>query len=119
MVAVKQGDVFWIHMPEPYGSSPGYRHPHVIIQNDAFNASRISTVVACAITSNLKLAAAPGNVALRKNEANLPKRSVVKISQIATVDKHQLVEKIGTLSGERLEEVLSGLRLIFEPQQTV
>ena len=106
-------------LPEPYGSSPGYRHPHVIIQNDVFNASRINTVVACAITSNLKLAASPGNVALGKNEANLSKRSVVNISQIVTVDKCQLVEKIGTLSDKRFEEVMSGLRLILEPQEAV
>ncbi len=118
-MVIKQGDIFWVALPEPYGSSPGYRHPHVIIQNDAFNASRINTVVICAITSNLKLSAAPGNVSLRKNEANLPKRSVVNISQIVTVDKCQLVEKIGTLSFKRFEEVLSGLRLILEPQQAV
>ncbi len=108
-----------MNLPEPYGSSPGYRNPHVIIQNDAFNASRISTAVACAITSNLKLSAAPGNVSLGKGEANLPKRSVVNISQIITSDKCQLGDKIGTLSFKRFEEVLSGLRLVLEPQQAV
>jgi mRNA interferase MazF len=88
----------------------------VVIQNNLFNRSRINTVVVCAITSNLKRASAPGNVLLRKGEANLPKRSVVNVSQIFTVDKADLVEKIGTLSPERVRQILDGVRLLTEPR---
>ena len=94
-MVINQGDVFWIEFDEPAGSEPGYRHPHVVIQNNLFNRSRINTVVVCALTSNLKRAKAPGNVNLNKGEANLPKKSVVNISQIFTVNKSDLSEKIG------------------------
>jgi len=115
-MVIRQGDVFWVDLGEPRGSAPGYRHPHVVIQNNLFNRSRINTVVVCAITSNLKRASAPGNVLLRKGEANLPKRSVVNVSQIFTVDKADLVEKIGTLSPERVRQILDGVRLLTEPR---
>jgi mRNA interferase MazF len=88
----------------------------VVIQNNLFNRSRINTVVVCVITSNLKRAAAPGNVLLEKGEANLPKPSVVNVSQIFTVDKTDLVEKIGSLSPERMRQILDGLRLLTEPR---
>jgi len=98
---INQGDIYWLDLEEPIGSEPGYRHPHVVIQNDLFNHSRIDTVVVCLITSNLKRAKSPGNVLLQKNEGNLPKRSVVNVSQIYTVDKMELFDKIGTLSPKR------------------
>jgi mRNA-degrading endonuclease toxin of MazEF toxin-antitoxin module len=81
----RQGDVYWIDLGAPSGSGPGYRHPHVVIQNNVFNRSRINTVVVCALTSNLRRAQAPGNVLLEVGEANLPKQSVVNVSQIFTV----------------------------------
>jgi len=105
-MVINQGDVFWIDLGEPSGSAPGYWHPHVVIQNNLFNHSRIRTVVVCALTSNLKRAEAPGNVLLTEGEANLPKRSVVNVSQIFTVDKSDLVERIGTLSPKRMREIL-------------
>lgn len=113
---INQGDVFWIELEEPSGSEPGYRHPHVVVQNNVFNRSRINTVVVCALTSNLKRAAAPGNVLLEPREANLPKRSVVNISQVFTVDKTQLGERIGTLSPSRVREILDGIGLLLEPR---
>jgi len=115
-MVINQGDVFWVDLGEPSGSEPGYRHPHVVIQNNLFNHSRINTVVVCLITSNLKRAKAPGNVPLRKGEANLSKQSVVNISQIFTVDKRDLAEKIGTLSHKRVRQVLDGIRLLVEPR---
>ena len=115
-MVIRQGDVFWVDLGEPRGSAPGYRHPHVVIQNNLFNRSRINTVVVCVITSNLKRASAPGNVLLRKGEANLPKRSVVNVSQIFAVDKVDLVEKIGTLSPERVRQILDGVQLLTEPR---
>ena len=116
-MVINQGDVFWVDLNEPSGSEPGYRHPHVIIQNNLFNRSRINTVVVCALTSNLKRAKAPGNVLLDKGEANLPKKSAVNISQIFTINKSDLSEKIGVLSQERFAQVLEGIKLLTEPRE--
>jgi len=115
-MVINQGDVFWVDLDELSGSGPGYRHPHVVIQNNIFNRSRINTVVVCVLTSNLKRAQAPGNVLLEKGEANLPQQSVVNVSQIFTVDKRDLVEKIGTLSRQRVRQILDGIRLLTEPR---
>ena len=108
--------MFWIDLAAPSGSEPGYRHPHVVIQNNVFNESRIQTVVVCALTSNLDRGKSPGNVVLRKGEAHLPKPSVVNISQVFTVDKEDLVEKIGTLTPRRVREILDGIRRLLEPR---
>jgi mRNA interferase MazF len=115
-MVIKQGDVYWIDLDEPAGSEPDYRHPHVVIQNDLFNASQISTVIVCALTSNLRRVASPGNVLLETGEANLPKQSVVNVTQVLTVDKEMLVEWIGRLSDRRVEQILAGLRLVTEPR---
>ncbi len=114
-MVINQGDVFWIDFDEPIGSESGYRHPHVVIQNNIFNRSRINTVVVCALTSNLKRSEAPGNVQLNKGEANLPKKSVVNISQIFTVNKHDLSDKIGSLTRDRIGQILKGIRLLTDP----
>lgn len=114
-MVIHQGDVFWVDLGALAGSEPGYRHPYVVIQNDAFNRSRINTVVVCALTSNLKLAQAPGNVVLEAGEANLPKRSIVNISQLYTVDKRALVEKMGTISGSSLNKVIENLWQLLDP----
>ena len=113
---IRQGDVFWIDLGEPRGSAPGYRHPHVVVQNNIFNQSRINTVVVCALTSNLARAASPGNVHLRKGEAGLPRPSVVNVSQVFTVDKSELAERIGALSTRRMAEIVEGLKLVIEPR---
>ena len=116
-MVINQGDVFWVELGDPIGSSPGYRHPHVVIQNNLFNQSRINTVVVCALTSNLKRAGAPGNVLLETDEADLPKQSVVVVSQLFTVDKSQLDEYSGTLSARRVRQILDGIRLLTEPRE--
>ena len=116
-MVINQGDVFWIDLDDPLGSEPSYRHPHVVVQNNVFNRSRINTVVVCALTSNLKRAYAPGNVLLEGGEANLPKQSVVNISQVFTVDKSQLIEKIGTLSAGKVRKILDGIGLLLEPRE--
>jgi mRNA interferase MazF len=115
-MVIAQGDVFWLDTGAPRGSGPGFRRPHVVVQNNVFNASRINTTVLCAITSNLTRAKAPGNLLLRKGEANLPRPSVVNVSQVVTVDKAVLMEKIGTLSRQRVGEIVAGLRLVLEPR---
>lgn len=113
---IRQGDIFWVDLGEPRESEPGYRHPHVVVQNNVFNRSRINTVVVCALTSNLKRAEAPGNVLLKNGEGGLPKDSVVNISQIVTVNKSDLVEKIGALSRQRIDQIIDGIRLLTEPR---
>jgi mRNA interferase MazF len=115
-MVINQGDVFWVELGEPSGSESGYRHPHVVIQNNVFNQSRINTVVVCVLTSNLKRAKAPGNVLLEQGEANLPKQSVVNVSQIFTIDKRDLEEKIGALSPKRVQQILDGIDLVLQPR---
>lgn len=115
-MGIKQGEIYWVDLGEPSGSEPGYRHPHVVIQNNIFNSSNINTVVVCTLTTNLIRAKAPGNVTLDEGEANLPKKSVVNISQIYTVNKNDLTEKIGQVSEKRIKEILEGLKLLVEPR---
>ena len=116
-MVIKQGDIYWIDLEEPSGSEPGYRHPHVVVQNNVFSMSSIGTVVVCPLTSNLKRANAPGNVLLEKKEANLPRQSVVIVAQLFTVDKRQLTEHIGTLSPKRVREIIKGIQLVIEPRE--
>lgn len=116
-MVINQGDIFWLELGEPSGSRPNYRHPHVVIQNNVFNSSLIKTVVVCTLSSNLKLAAVPGNILLEPGEANLPEQKVVKISHLFTVEKGQLIDKIGTLSPERVEQILEGLDLLIKPTE--
>lgn len=116
-MVINQGDIYWVDLGEPSASEPGYRHPHVVVQNNIFNRSQIKTVVVCALTSNFKRAQAPGNVLLDVGEGNLPKQSVVNVSQIYTVDKSQLDEYIGTLSFMRVREIINGVKLVVEPRE--
>ena len=116
-MVINQGDIYWIELDEPEGSEPGYKHPHVIVQNNLFNRSQIRTVLVCPLTSNLKRASVPGNVLLGKKESNMVKQSVVNVSQVFTVDKTQLDEYVGTLSTKRITEILSGIKLVLEPRE--
>jgi mRNA interferase MazF len=117
-MVINQGDVFWVDLGEPDGSEPAYSHPHVVIQNNMFNHSRLNTVLLCGLTSNLKRAEAPGNILLEEGEANLQKRSVVVVSQIFTADKTQLGEFIGSLAPKRVRQILEGLKLLTEPRES-
>ncbi|HMJ52267.1 MAG TPA: type II toxin-antitoxin system PemK/MazF family toxin [Polyangiaceae bacterium] len=105
-----RGDVFWIGPDDSRGPVPGYSHPHVVVQDDVFNHSRITTVVVCALTSNVHRANEPGNVLLEVGEGDLPERSVVVVSQVSSVEKARLGERIGSLSDGRVEQILAGLR---------
>jgi mRNA interferase MazF len=109
---INQGDVYWIQLEESDGSESGYIHPHVVVQDNIFNRSRIDTVVVCALTTNIKRAKAPGNVLLEIGEANLPKQSVVVVSQVSTVNKAQLGEFIGTLANGRIHQILAGMQFL-------
>lgn len=114
---VRQGDIFWIDLDDPRGSEPGFTRPFVVVQNNVFNRSRINTVLVCALTTNLTRANAPGNVLLEKDEANLPKQSVIVVSQTISVDRSELREKIGEVSRHRIDQIVSGLRLLIEPRE--
>ncbi len=116
-MVIHQGDVFWVNTPEPRGSEPGYRRPFIVVQSNAFNRSALNTVVACALTSNIRLAKMPGNVLLNKGEGGVPKSSVVNITQVWTVNKSECVEKIGTLSHVRMKEILDGLDLLLDESE--
>ena len=107
---MKRGDVWWADLGEPQGSGPGYRHPVVVVSTDTFNESRIATVIVVVITSNLRLAAAPGNVRVSARDTGLRKDSVVNVSQVLTVDKDALVSRAGHLPARRLDDVEVGLR---------
>lgn len=108
-----RGEIWWAVLPRPKRSEPGYRRPLLIIQSDDFNRSRISTVIAAVITSNLRLAQAPGNIVLPKKTSGLPKKSVVNVSQVITIDKAFLKEKAGDLPSEIMQNVDYGIRLVL------
>jgi mRNA interferase MazF len=109
---INQGDIYWIPLEEQDGDEPGYIHPHVIVQEDIFNHSRIHTVVVCALTTNTKRASLPGNVLLEAGEANLPRQSVVVVSQISSVNKTKLGEYIGSLTPQRVDQILAGIHFL-------
>jgi len=110
---VQLGEVWWADLPEPAGSGPGYRRPVVVVQSDEFNRSRIQTVVVVAITSNMRLAAAPGNVEISRRGTGLLRESVVNVSQLLTLDKRILTKKAGKLSAAKMRDVQDGLRLVL------
>ncbi len=109
---INRGDIFWIAPDDSRGPAPCYSHPHVVVQDDVFNHSRISTIVVCALTTNLAKATEPGNVLLEPGEGSLPKPSVVVVSQISSVEKTRLGERIGALSAARVDQILAGLRFL-------
>jgi mRNA interferase MazF len=113
-MVTKRGEIWWAVLPEPVGSGPGYKRPVLIIQSDEFNNSKINTIIAAVITSNIRLAAAPGNVLLTPNKSKLPKKSVVNVSQIITIDKSFLSEKVHSLSSEIIAQVDEGLKIVLK-----
>ncbi len=110
---MQRGEIWWAGLPVPGGSGPGYRRPVLIVQADAFNRSRIGTIIAAAISSNLRLAEAPGNVFLGRRQSRLPKDSVVNISQLVTLDRKYLSGRVGKLSLKQMSAVDDGLRLVL------
>lgn len=114
MVKARQGDIYWVRFGPSKDSGPSGKRPAVVVQNDLLNKSKIQTTVVALITSNRKLAQVPGNILLKKGTANLSKTSVVVVSQMATVDKGRLLEKIGTLRDEIQKEVIAGCRWVID-----
>jgi len=112
-MVIRRGEIWWASLPQPRGSEPGYSRPVLIVQSDDFNRSRISTVIAAVITSNTRLAEAPGNVLLARKASGLPKKSVVNVSQLVTLDKTFLRERVKKLAAREFAEVENGLRLVL------
>lgn len=110
---MRRGEIWWASLPVPQASGPGYRRPIVVVQSDQFNESRINTVVIAIVTSKQRLAAAPGNVLLDKQESGLSRKSVLNLSQILTVDKSFLTERVGMLSGRTIAAMDAGLKLVM------
>jgi mRNA interferase MazF len=110
---MRRGEIWWAALPEPRGSEPGYRRPVVIVQADAFSRSNIQTVVVAAITSNTRLAAAPGNVHLTRRQSRLSRESVVNVSQLLTLDKSFLTDRISRLPAASMSALEEGLRLVL------
>ncbi len=111
---MRRGDIWWADLPDPNGSSAGYRRPVVIVQADAFTTSRIATVIVAAITSNLRLTTAPGNVFLPAAESGLPRDSVINVSQIITLDKAILDTYLGRVTATTLAQLDEGIRLVLD-----
>jgi mRNA interferase MazF len=107
---INQGDIYWVHLDDPSVADAKIPHPYVVIQDNLLNHSRIKTVVACALTSNTKRTSIAGNVLLDADEANLPKRSIVEVSKVSTINKNQLGDYIGSLNEDRIAQILAGLR---------
>lgn len=112
-MVIRQGEVYWLHFGAAEGSAPARRRPAVVVQHDRFNRSTIATTVVAAITSNLRLGLMPGNVRIKRGEAGLRRPSVINVSQVRTIDKTGLGERIGTLGPGRLRDVLRGLSLLL------
>ena len=113
-MVIRKGSIYWVDFSPGKGSEPLGRRPGLVVQNDILNDSNLNTVIMLAITSTLKFGELPGNVVLRKGEANLPKRCVIIVTQIKSVDKKSIKEKIGTLSKERVDQVNTGLKLAMK-----
>jgi mRNA interferase MazF len=112
-VVIRQGQVWWADLPEPTGSGPGYRRPVIVVQGDAFNRSRITTVVCVPLTSNLRLEAAPGNLLLPAGSTGLPRDSVANVSLIVAIDRVLLADLVGQISGSQLSAILSGIDIVL------
>ena len=112
-MVIERGEIWWAELGEPEGSEPGYRRPILIVQSDAFNRSRLRTVIGVVLTSNLRLVDAPGNVLIPADLSGLPKDSVANVSQVITIDRDFLCELAGRVRGRLLRDVDSGLRLVL------
>ncbi len=111
---MRRGEVWWADLGIPMGSGPGHRRPVLVVSSNVFNESRISTAIVAVITSNLRLSLAPGNVLVQPRDTGLSRKSVVNVSQLLTLDKGVLTERVGHLPGDRLEEVEAGLLKILD-----
>lgn len=114
MATLSRGEIWWASLPDPAGSAPGFRRPVLVVQSDEFNASRIQTVVAIVLSSNTRLADAPGNVLLRRRESRLPRAAVANVSQVITLDQRFLTERVSRVQPRIMHKIEAGLRLVLD-----
>ena len=112
-MVIRKGSIYWVDFSPGKGSEPIGRRPGLVVQNDILNDSNLNTVIMLAITSTMKFGELPGNIVLKKGEANVPKKCVINVTQIKSVDKNSIKEKIGTLPKKRIDEVHEGLKLVM------
>lgn len=112
-MVMRRGEIWWANLPDPRASEPGYRRPVLIVQSNAFNQSALQTIIVAVITSNLRLATAPGNVLLRRRESRLEKDSVINVSQLVTLSKSFLVDRVARIPPAQIREVEEGLRMVL------
>ncbi|MBI5582589.1 MAG: type II toxin-antitoxin system PemK/MazF family toxin [Deltaproteobacteria bacterium] len=112
-MVISQGEIWWAELPDPAGSGPGFRRPVIVVQGDSFNRSKIATVLCVPLTSTLKWADAPGNVLFEARLTGLPKDSVANVSQVVTLDKSLLTERVGKLSSSKTNLVLAGIDVVL------
>lgn len=112
-MVIRKGSIYWVDFSPGKGSEPIGRRPGLVVQNDILNDSNLNTVIMLAITSTMKFGELPGNVVLKKGEANVPKKCVINVTQVKSVDKKSIKEKIGTLPKKRLDQVHEGLKLVM------
>ena len=110
---IHRGEIWWAALPDPTGSGPGYRRPVLVVQADSFNRSAINTIVVVALTTNLRLQAAPGNVLITARNSGLPKDSVANVSQLIAIDRRLLTDLVGPLAGAKLAQIDEGLKLVL------
>lgn len=113
-MVIERGQIWWADLGEPAGSEPGFRRPVLVVQSDAFNRSRLRTVLAIVLSSNVRLVDAPGNVLIPAKASALPKDSVANVSQILTIDRDFLTELAGRVRGQHMRDVENGLRLVLD-----
>lgn len=113
-MVIERGEIWWADLDDPDGSEPGYRRPVIVVQNDAFNRSRLRTVIAIVLTTNLRLVEAPGNVLIPAKLSGLPRDSLANVSQLITLDRDFLIERAGRLRGQPMKELDNGLRLVLD-----
>ena len=112
-MVINRGEIWWTDLPEPTGSSPGYRRPVIIIQSDIFNKANLNTSIVALVTTNLELEKMRGNVLLKKHQSGLPKDSIVNVTQVFTLDKSLLLEFVSALSERKIEQIDKGLSLVI------
>jgi len=109
---INKGDIYWVKVEDELGKTREITHPHIVLQDSVLNHSRINSIVVCALSTNMKRVNEPGNIILNEGEGNLPKQSIVVVSQVSTAQKVNFSEYIGKLSEERIRQIFSGMRLI-------
>lgn len=113
-MVIGRGELWWADLPEPAGSAPGYRRPVLVVQSDTFNRSRVATVTVVALTGNVRLLEAPGNVLIPAHASGLPRDSVANVSQILTVNRDALTERVRSLTPSLMKQVNEGLRFTLD-----